>query len=167
MDALLAYASDGTASNEPGEDDAESVEHQAEQQQVSGGATPAATEVEFTAEERLLAADGSEGGIYIHSSQAAHRSRSSRSIANSWQQQSSRKAGGRTAASSITSRAIRLGVWATAMKTAQVVHRPQDTLCWEDATFTDCVDTQFSHGDLVELLFLMFETVTKVFICQE
>jgi hypothetical protein len=43
----------------------------------------------------------------------------------------------------------------------------KDTLSWEQPTFTDRADTEFSHGDLMELVVRMFEKVTKVFICQE
>lgn len=155
--ALLAYASDGTASDEPGE---ESVEHQAEQQQVSGGATPAATEVEFTAEERLLAADGSEGGIlsFLASCPPLTKLKINRKfLAAAELEESWWEDGGifhyitRNSAGRVGDR-DEDGKWSIDQDRTPSAGRTQlSPSAW----------TQFSHGDLVELLFLMFETVTQ------
>lgn len=111
MEALLDYASDATASDAPGDDDAESVEPQEEQ--VSG-----ATDVEFTAEERLLDVDGSEGGMVAFLACCPPFTKDTGFIVSLSQQQSSRTPVGRMAAFTISSPAIPMSVWAIAMKTA-------------------------------------------------
>jgi hypothetical protein len=157
MDALLAYASDlsGTEDDAPGEE------------QASGVAAEASEDVEIIAEQRLFHLGGSEVGVlsFLASCPPWTKLKIHRKfvIAAELEDVCCSEIGFHYVTRSQYGAQQMLGTADEHGNEWSIdANRPQ---AWMDPTFTCSADTRFSHAHLVDMLALMFEAAA--FICQE
>ena len=152
MDALRAYDSDFSESNEPGDE------------QAGGAAAEDAADFESLAEQRLFQLGGSEVGVlsFLASCPPYTKIKIQRKFFVAADLEEVFWEGGGTDYHFITRSLSACGARVDAHSKGSI---DAGAICWEEPTFTYDAHVRFSHAGLADMLALMFDGAA--FICQE